>query len=400
MTDADMIFGRVISDDPIDIRRGATAEHAPKVPLGNPTSGLGMGNDVATGGFVSNFWLRAMADCEPRATGDFIGAGGGCPNSNPNHRDEGHTFIVDVPVGGTYELQARTTCAEFGGSQANASMRFRLFPTDGTPLDDDDNVLLAPLAEVVVPRPPTSICPTNGSGWSRVYDPAPWVTIGDLTSAGRYVLQAKNPEPSSGIRSLYSLRVVPQGTTGNVSCSRIGSSGTDGCPNIVAKDYLTAYTHAQMFPGGSIGNAQLYLAEIADFYAGKTIQVELFDPADGIDAVRVVDPHGDYLPFSWYTVDCSVYGYRCGRGDLGTKASPIAQSCGGDPCLKQESGISFQDRTVYMEIPLPDDYTCATAAGQPEDCWWKVEYEDSNSNANETTTWGVTIVGDPVHLVD
>ena len=233
-----------------------------------------------------------------------------------------------------------------------------------------------------------------------MYDPAPWIEIGRLSAAGRYALQAKNPEASGGIRSLYSLRIVPVGRTGSYSCSRIGPDGTPGCPNIVAKDYLTSYTNAKMFPGGTIGRAELHLAEIEPFYAGSTMRVELFDPADGIDAVRILDPEGNYMSFRWYTVDCVTYGYKCGSGDLGSRASPISQTCSGVSCLRQDSSYSLQDRTAVLEIPLPNDYECAEPAGQPRDCWWKVEYEDTNVNANETTTWGVTILGDPVHLIE
>lgn len=397
---AEVYFGSVVLPDEIDMQRNAVAEYVLPVPMGNPTSAIGMGTETTAGGATSNYWLRAMTECEGRQTGDFIGAGGSCPtNSNPNHRDEGHTFIVDVPLDGAYEIQARTTCAEFGGSQANASMRFRFFDADNTPFDDNDNVLQPPLSEVNVPRPPTAICPTDGSGWSIAHDPAPWVTIGNVSSAGRYVLQAKNPDYNANVRSLYSLRIVPLGYVGSYSCTRIGPSGASGCPNIFAKDYLTAYTHAQMFPGNTIGLAELYLAEIDSVHAGKTMQVELFDPADGIDNVRILDPHGNRMNFSWYTIDCLSYGYRCARGDLGSPASPISQDCAGVPCLKQESGISFQDRSVRIIIPLDPSYACEQPLSEPENCWWKVEYEDNNSNANETTTWGVTLSGDPVRLV-
>ncbi|MEM7273308.1 MAG: pilus assembly protein TadG-related protein [Actinomycetota bacterium] len=401
-TTADMMFGRVVSDEPVEIERSGTAEHAPQVPLGNPTSTLGSATDVASGGYVPNYWLRASSDCEGRATGDFIGAGGGCPNTNPNHRDEGHTFIVDVPVAGSYVLQARTSCFERGGAQANASMRFRVFPADTTPLDDDDNTTLPPMADVTVDRPGTDICPADGSGWSRNYDPAPWVTITNLSNAGRYVMQAKNPAPTANVRSLYSLRVVPASQAGayNYSCSRVGAAGSSGCPNILAKDYLTTLTAAEMFPSGSVGKTEVFLAEIAEFYAGETMRIELFDPADGIDVVRIVDPNGNYVDFSWYSVDCSLYNYRCGRGDYGTKASPITQTCSGTPCISQKDGYSFQDRTAMLEIPLPSDYSCAAPSGQPPDCWWRVEYEDNNSSVIDTTTWGVTILGDPVHLID
>jgi hypothetical protein len=399
-TAADLYFGAVVGPDHVRIQRNAVAEYILPVPLGNPTSALGMGTDASSGGVVSNYWLRAMTECESRQTGDFIGAGGACPtNTNPNHRDEGHTFILDVPVTGSYEVQARTTCAEFGGDQANASMRFRLFDADSTAYDDNDNVLQPPLSEVTVPRPSTAICPVDGSGWTRTNDPAPWVTVGTVSAAGRYVLQAKNPGYNANIRSLYSLRIVPAGSAGSWSCSRIGAAGTSGCPNIFAKDYLTAYTHAQMFPGGTMGLAQLYLAEIDDVHAGKTIQVELFDPADGIDSVRIVDPSGSYVDFSWYSVDCLLYGHLCARGDLGTPSAPIQQDCSGVPCLRQATGISFQDRTLKLIIPLTSGYACQQVVGQPENCWWKVEYQDSDANANETTTWGVTLSGDPVHLI-
>lgn len=400
-TEGELYFGSVIQSDPIELQRNAVAEYIMPVPMGNPTSALGMGTEATSGGVVSNYWLRAMTECEGRSTGDFIGAGGGCPsNTNPNHRDEGHTFIVDVPLTAPYEIQARTTCAEFGGKQANASMRFRLFDADDTPLDDNDNVLVPPISEVNVPRPASSICATDGSDWTRFNEPAPWVTIGSVSVAGRYVLQAKNPDYSAAKRSLYSLRIIPSGAVGSWSCSRVGPGGASGCPNIFAKDYLTAYTHAQMFPGGTIGLARLYLAEIDSVHAGKTVSIELFDPADGIDSVRIVDPHGAYVNFSWYTMDCLNYNYKCGRGDLGTPDIPISQTCSGVPCLKQASGISFQDRTIKITMPLDLSYSCATPAGEPEDCWWKVEYEDNNSNANETTTWGVTLSGDPVRLTE
>ncbi len=103
---------------------------------------------------------------------------------------------------------------------------------------------------------------------------------------------------------------------------------------------------------------------------------------------------------SWHTIDCLTYNYDCKRGDLGPPASPISQACGAVPCLKQDKGISFQDRTIMISIPLGPGYTCAKPAGEPENCWWKVEYQDDNSNANETTTWGVTLSGDPVHLIE
>lgn len=399
LSTAPVYFGQVVMSDDIEITRFARAEMIPPVPLGNPTSILGGGAEDALGE-TPNYWLRAMPECEPRSTGDFIGSSGAClGNVNPNHRPEGHTFIVDIPTSGVYRIQTRLTCAEFGGSQANASMRFRLFDIDNTPYDDNDNVLNPPIAETVVARPDVAICPADGSGWTPLIEPAPWVTISTVAQPGRYVLQAKNPDYVAASRSLYSLRVVPGAA--EVICSRIGPSGSSGCPAILAKDYITSYTHAQMFPSNSIGQAQLYLAEIVEGHAGNTVEVDLFDPADGVDEMRIVDPHGNYADLSWYTIDCVEFGYGCGSGgDIGSRNNMRTQTCSGDPCLKQESGVSFQDRTVRVVIDLPSNYQCATPPSEPINCWWKVEYRDQDVDANETMTWAVRVLGDPVRLTE
>ena len=59
---------------------------------------------------------------------------------------------------------------------------------------------------------------------------------------------------------------------------------------------------------------------------------------------------------------------------------------------------------ITITIPLPDDYGQRRpgAAGVPgpprptEPGWWKIYYDVTN--ANDTTTWMVNILGNPVHL--
>lgn len=216
----------------------------------------------------------------------------------------------------------------------------------------------------------------------------------------RVNVQARN----TNIRSLYSIRVVPSTVVpaaGSAwSCTTVGASASTSCPQVYGKDFITAYTHGRMFPGGAIGLARLHLAEIAEEHAGKRVEIILFDPADGIDSVRVVKPDGTSATLNWHTVDCRDYGYQCSRPDYGSPTAPITQLCGAVSCLKQATGISFQDRTVKIIIDLPAGYTCPHPAGEPENCWWKVEYEDTTADANETTTWGVIISGDPVRLTE
>jgi hypothetical protein len=399
VTSSDFRLGRLISNTPITITRGGEAENVPPLPIGNPTSALGTGADPSAGSYTSNYWLRASPDCAARGNGDFIGAGGGCPNANPNHVDAGHTFIIDVPLAEPYLLQARTTCYDRDGFQANAPISLTLYPSDGTPYDDDDNLLLPPVASVTVNRPAATTCPVNGSGWSRFLEPAPWVTIAPINAQGRYVLQAKNPSTNQFANATYSLRLVPTGANNFTTCSRIGPTGSAGCPNIQAKDYLTTLTPTEMFPPGG-GRAELYLAEVGEVHAGKKMEVEVFDPADGVAAVRVLDPQGNYVPFSWYTIDCAEYGYNCGAGDYGGPGAMITQTCAGSPCMQEVAGLyRFDDRTAILEVDLPNNYSCVQNPGEPENCWWKIELE-YNTDSIEAMTWGVSIAGNPVRLVE
>ncbi len=219
-------------------------------------------------------------------------------------------------------------------------------------------------------------------------------------SEGRWILQAKNPEWNAGVRSLYSLRVDPIASPGG-ACSRIGALGSPACPNIFAVDYLTVYSHGRMFDP-TAGQAELFLGEVSDDYAGKTLEITMFDPAEGIDVVRILQPDGTPVDFSWRTIDVDEFGYTGFGSELVT--TPVSQTCGGVPCVSASnddagSNYNFQNRTIRLYVTVPNN-PCVQIVGEPDDCWWKVLYVDSNTDANETTTWGITATGDPVRLIE
>ena len=59
----------------------------------------------------------------------------------------------------------------------------------------------------------------------------------------------------------------------------------------------------------------------------------------------------------------------------------------------------FNNHLVTITIPLPSTYGAGglTPPARPEPGWWKIEYQ--MNAANDTTTWGVSINGNPVHLI-
>jgi hypothetical protein len=56
---------------------------------------------------------------------------------------------------------------------------------------------------------------------------------------------------------------------------------------------------------------------------------------------------------------------------------------------------------VTLTIPLPKTYDAPLPPGEPagtQGGWWKIAY-NFNSTATDSTTWQVSIRGNPVHLV-
>jgi hypothetical protein len=87
---------------------------------------------------------------------------------------------------------------------------------------------------------------------------------------------------------------------------------------------------------------------------------------------------------------------------------------GADPKIQAASSgnSSFNDTWLTIRIKLPSTYGCSILSpclqptsgpgvalgGEKQQGWWKIEYQ-TTSAANDTTTWRVNLIGNPVHLV-
>ena len=72
---------------------------------------------------------------------------------------------------------------------------------------------------------------------------------------------------------------------------------------------------------------------------------------------------------------------------------------GGCPVVFDGSGNHYDDYWLKIIIPLPVTYgaTGLTPPGETQPGWWKIQY--SVAGGNDTTTWQVNILGNPVHLI-
>ncbi len=410
-TDAGVFFGGVASIEGVRIERFAIAEYVTPVPMGNPTSSLGTG-------VGENFWLNILPPGWSRNAGDLVSSvegerAGGGKIPNPNHDPRGYLFTIDVPTGTavsgtTWNLQIRSTC--FGQNKGEAD--YRLYFPDDTPFDDYDNVDPAHLAvtEDAWNRSKSGCSATggwNGANPPATRDSATWVNFANVAGQdGRWVFQAKHSE-TNGNRVLYSLRIVDG--AGN-TCQRLVNPN---CPTLSALNWMGAFTQSAMFDATSFNNSEIYLAEIGPAYAGNTLEILLFDPADGIDAVKVKDPFGNFVNFTWETIDINEFGYgtnaefynKGGVLNAPFDRGPFNQTCGGDSAVTAPTGTPlcdpdgaerswFQDRTVKIVVPIPTNPCNGT------NCWWKLVYVNNANDSNETTTWRARVIGDPVQLIE
>lgn len=388
--DGDIYLGGLVGVNEVAIGRSATAEYIKPVAMGNPSSTLGNGVD---GPDPDHFWLNILAESYDRNSGDLVssthGATGGV---NPNYDDRGYLFVIDVPAGAAgnnWFLQIRSSC--YYQNQGRAD--YHIYAPDSTPFSDYDNVNPANLVKTETFG--REINPT--CSWSAAGDGAIWHTFHDVgAQSGRWVFRAQHA--GIGDRVLYSLRVVDG--AGN-PCT---AAANPNCPVLSALNWMGAFTQSDMFGPGSpttFTDSELYLAEVGNEYGGNTLEILLFDPADGIDAVKVKDPFDNFVSFTWDTIDVDLYGYD-GGGWYTTDAGPFNQTCSGDSAVTSPAGGAcnpsqaqrnwFQDRTVRLRVPIP-----ATPCNG-SNCWWKLVYVNDANDSNETTTWRASVIGDPVRL--
>jgi hypothetical protein len=222
-----------------------------------------------------------------------------------------------------------------------------------------------------------------------------WWPIASGLPAGVYRLQVTTTDPSNAtlnqnqmFENMWSIQVQ-----------------AGGAPKVYGSGRMVSYANIQS------GQQEFFLAQIDRAAgAGKTVEITLFDPGDVGDKawLQILDPDGNvYTPATMnYVADANASaGHQSGTAVTciqtygnGSSISPPAG------CPNSTSGGQYyQNSWITISIQLPSDYGLGGLtppdAQNPrgEAGWWKIRY--TVNQGNDTTTWGVTIRGNPVHLV-
>lgn len=444
--------------DDVTVKRSSTAEYIQPVPMGSPRNHLGTyrSPSPAASGIAAadqeNFWLSVSGYCTRREHGDRItpktdsngdpfescvpsgGSGASSVVENPEYGVAGYFYAVEfkedytgtagieVFDAGHCENSGSTAgdSGTVGGSGVGGRSGQREY-TWTLRSNDSLNPLLATQIGASV-----TIGPDECGFWSNQ-----WQTLFsvDNPTKGIYFLQIQPvvPATQSGSeaqegQNQFSLRIADSGVF--TPCS----SDLNIDPYIAGRNCPNVYglTHLGVYAQGNGINPSFYLASVGDEHSGKTMQIELFDTAEGAESIQIRDPSGADYPFTW-EVACMDGSYRSENGGSCASATgevaPPAPGYGPvvDVMSLNVSGSSdafkawgarntqpgrYSDRLVRLTVRLPGHPLAPNPAlGDISDrwgglTWWGIAYTvDPVAGVGDRTTWSINILGDPVRLV-
>ncbi len=453
-------FSKMFTGAP-SLGRSATAEFNKPVPLGSPANAAGnIINDVSQCpqfqptqtspcGPQPMLWQAIQGPYETHGNGDAYatlcatgksGAQCGTPSSPSNslYKPEGYEFAIDVPataVGSPVTVQVwdaaeiqRTTGTGASGADCNRAaapfngtwpvtnftqqncqtgdsgptdsngipMQYQVWDNDGSDLTTNFDTPLSG-CELYIPRD-TAANPTTVATYENK-----WATVCTFTPtrAGVYPMRVKSSNIlHNGVRIADSTSAA-----GWNSYSLRVTSAAAGV-RLYSISNLSIWTNT---PGST---ARFYLAQIKPEHKGKKIVIDLFDPGDGASGtykLQVLAPP-QASPFNTPAVGSPVVPPQYGAvipatnvvdsckantaGSTNRGGGTLVTVAGCQVTTRDNSGQYFQDGWLRFEIQLSANYSCST------DCWWTIKYDfGTGSSPNDRTTWALSVLGDPVHLV-
>jgi len=396
-------FLRLLGMNTVRVSRTGTAEYTLPVPMGSPLSTYGDNTGY--------FWAAAMSQGANRTYGDAYGTYyNPNPTLNNQYDSRGYQYAIEVPVGAgatNIDLYDPMFCAVddqkgtgdhwIAWNQTGwpaVSIYYTLWSDPAsTPLDYSDDVQVASSGTLFENKRQVDksvALRENSATWpSHAFWSLPdcttdayhnqWWTLATVVSPGTYRLQATTTNP---------LNINDQKGTSAENMWALRAVATDPTygPHVYGLGKMVIYANV------ANGTTLFYLGQIEAVHAGKTMVIQLFDPGDasGNSSIEILQPTATgYTPARFnYIADSNAAGSKTGTNvaSLRTTINGVAQ---------------YNNSWVTLTVPLPKTYTAPLPPGEPAGTlggWWEIRYT-FDSTTTDTTTWQVSIRGNPVHLV-
>jgi hypothetical protein len=196
---------------------------------------------------------------------------------------------------------------------------------------------------------------------------------------GDYFLQVTTTADQSAVPGSLT-HFDPMVSTGghNKYAVRAGVGGP-GSPGFAAGIGVSADGRLPVYVNQSAASAgtSISLARVPTRYAGRTLEVDLFDVADGANASLTVvappDSTGSPIAGCTFTRD----------------ASPPVVTASPTCTLTGITNVLYNGRTVTAAVPLPDDYRCETSSA--EGCRFRLRLDFGSGAPTDQSTWTARI---------
>jgi hypothetical protein len=196
---------------------------------------------------------------------------------------------------------------------------------------------------------------------------------------------------------------VNQKTANGEQSFAILASDTQGgalLPTVYGLGAMQMFT--PLTAGTSTVNSEFYLAQVARFYAGKTLELNLWDPGDTNTLSATLQV---LIPTSPTTYSAAPFTYSAATGTTNSARNSACNSNStsspSNESVQTSNGGSvglFNGCWLTLDVPIPGSYNA------DQDGWWKMQYSMFNTvsgttTSNDVTTWTARILGNPVHLI-
>ncbi len=317
-----------------------------------------------------------------------------------------YNYAVEIPAGasggevwvfdpGFCDATTQAGTGEyFQGSNNPISAFFDLYDTNGSVLDLNDDTLVASTADTFrrlqyqdhevfdeLGRS-TDVADCAGQGWHFN-----WFRLASGLGAGTYRLHTHSNDVNSS---------SDQNNSQGLNAFGLYATASGGTPRIYGQGAMEAYVR---LPGGQA--SEFYLAQIEAVHAGKTMEINLWDPGDtgslSADLQILAPTSSGWAPttFDYQGTKASSDGNASDcNSRSGTSVTSVTTNTGGSS--------RFNGCWLTITVALPQDYSAPTDPVSGEDGWWKIRYQmggSTSSFSTDLTTWKVNIRGNPVHLV-
>jgi len=442
-TDTPTFFSRIFGINSWKTSRASKAVYVTPVPMGSPLGYYGVyqlcdaqtatpacvpqGSPASVTVASQGFFGAIEGEGSNTSTGDaFAPYYNGKPTVNSRYDSSGYEYDIVAKSDGTVYLYDPIFCAtatkkdgsghsgagdHWLGTPTPVSTYYIMYDTQNTPLTTADDG--PPVKEVdytnqnQVDKSAKYGGTTTGTNNQYTYsdsgagipsgaidcasDPAhnAWVTFSGVTAGHTYRLMVTTTDPTN--------------LAGNRDeiFENMFSIAVSGANNAIHGNG-SMETYANI----SSGTQEFYLAQIDwPAGAGKTIEIDLFDPGDtGKSSWLQIEPDSQDPTKAWkpatfsYTADngrsnASTTCLQTFAGSGATGGTPPA-GCGENAT---SGGTLYNNSWVQILITLPTTYGQPDPPGLVNDGWWKIKY--TVNGGNDTTTWQVAIRGNPVHLI-